>query len=274
MGRACHNHGIQIIWRPPGTPHFGGHIERLIGTQMGAVHLLAGTTFSNPAERGAYQPSRAARMTLRELERWIGWEITGHYHQRIHAGLHRPPIAVWREQEDRLNFRLPVDRLQFWVSFLPEEERTLRRDGVHFCNIRYWSDALAGDVGRLTDKLLIKYDPRDLSRIFVRRPSGRFVEARYRDLSWPAITMAEQKAAMHRLKLQGQREINEKMIFTTTLRQREIEDAARRQTAAARRRRELRPPTPVADHDAGTLKGIDSRRAPDVEEGSETWRDH
>ena len=28
-------------------------------------------------------------MTLRELERWIGWEIAGHYHQRIHAGLHR-----------------------------------------------------------------------------------------------------------------------------------------------------------------------------------------
>ena len=201
--RACRNQGIRIVWRLPGKPHFGGHIERLIGTQMGAVHLLPGTTFSNPTERGEYNSSNAARMTLRELERWIGWEIAGHYHQRIHAGLHRPPIAVWREHEERLNFRLPVDRLQFWVSFLPEDERTLRRDGIHFCNIRYWSDALSADVGRVKGKLLIKYDPRDLSRIFVRRPSGRFVEARYRNLSWPAITMSEQKAAIRQLKATG-----------------------------------------------------------------------
>jgi putative transposase len=213
-------------------------------------------------------------MTLRELERWIGWEIAGRYHQRIHTGLHRPPIAVWREHEERLNFRLPVDRLQFWVSFLPEDERTLRRDGIHFCNISYWSDALAADVGRTKDKLLIKYDPRDLSRIFVRRSSGRFVEARYRNLSWPAITMAEQKAAVRQLKAQGRREIDETMIFTTTMRQREIEDAARRQTASSRRRREQRPSPPPADKKGGGLKGIDSRRASRAEEGAETWRSH
>jgi putative transposase len=271
--RACRNQGIRIVWRFPGKPHFGGHIERLIGTQMGAVHLLPGTTFSNPTERGQYNSSNAARMTLRELERWIGWEIAGHYHQRIHAGLHRPPIAVWREHEERLNFRLPVDRLQFWVSFLPEDERTLRRDGIHFCSIRYWSDALSADVGQMKGKLLIKYDPRDLSRIFVRRPSGRFVEARYRNLGWPAITMSEQKAAIRQLKVRGRREIDETMIFTTTLRQREIEDSARRQTAVARRRREQRPLSPATDQKAGSLKGIDSRRAPGVEEGSETWRD-
>jgi len=29
-------------WRAR-APHFGGHIERLIGTMMGAVHLLPGT---------------------------------------------------------------------------------------------------------------------------------------------------------------------------------------------------------------------------------------
>jgi putative transposase len=45
-------YGIRIDYRPPGTPHFGGHIERLIGTTMGAVHLLPGTTFSNVAEKG------------------------------------------------------------------------------------------------------------------------------------------------------------------------------------------------------------------------------
>ncbi|MGT2467699.1 hypothetical protein ACVOMV_26910 (plasmid) [Mesorhizobium atlanticum] len=30
--RGCHDAGIAIEWRLPGEPHFGGHIERLIGT--------------------------------------------------------------------------------------------------------------------------------------------------------------------------------------------------------------------------------------------------
>lgn len=41
--RGCTEHGIEPVYRPVRTPHFGGHIERLIGTTMGAVHLLPGT---------------------------------------------------------------------------------------------------------------------------------------------------------------------------------------------------------------------------------------
>jgi hypothetical protein len=36
----CAEHGILINYRPVATPHYGGHIERLIGTLMGKVHLL------------------------------------------------------------------------------------------------------------------------------------------------------------------------------------------------------------------------------------------
>jgi putative transposase len=81
-----------------------------------------------------------------------------------------------------LPLRLPADRLKFWVSFLPEERRQLRRDGIHLFGIRYWASALAPDVGRADDRLAVRYDPRDLSRVFVRRPNGHFVEARYRSL--------------------------------------------------------------------------------------------
>lgn len=271
--RACQEEGIQIKWRPPGKPHYGGHVERLIGTQMGAVHLLPGTTFSNPSERGEYKSSQEAVMTVRELERWIAWEIAGRYHQRIHSSLKRSPIAVWHDSERLQHFRLPTDRMKFWVSFLPEDQRMLRRDGIHFGGIRYWSDALAADLGRVKGKVLIKYDPRDLSRIFVRRPSGRFVEARYRDLNWPAITQSEHRAAMKYLHAKARGEINEAMIFKTAIRQREIEDQATRQTTAIRHRRERRPAQGSVRKDMGTLRGIDSCIAPHAEEGSETWRD-
>src|SRR6202012_5619078 len=63
--RACRNHGIEVTWRPPGKPHFGGHIERLIGTQMGAVHLLPGSTGSSVTDKQGGDARSRAALTLR-----------------------------------------------------------------------------------------------------------------------------------------------------------------------------------------------------------------
>ncbi|WP_163317099.1 integrase catalytic domain-containing protein, partial [Enterobacter hormaechei] len=67
----CDDHNIVVSYRPPGTPRFGGHVERLIGTMMGAVHLLPGTHFSNVLDRGDYDSEARAVMTMRELETWL-----------------------------------------------------------------------------------------------------------------------------------------------------------------------------------------------------------
>ena len=115
---------------------------------MGAVHLLPGTTFSNVKIKGDYDSEDRATFTLRELEKWIALEIVGKYHQRIHASLLRPPLAVWRERQGEVDFDLPPDRMAFWTSFLPGDRRRLLKDGIHLEKIRYWSDALSRDVGR------------------------------------------------------------------------------------------------------------------------------
>src|SRR3546814_79332 len=36
LERGCEQHGIDLKHRPRRTPHYGGHIERLIGTAVGA----------------------------------------------------------------------------------------------------------------------------------------------------------------------------------------------------------------------------------------------
>ena len=41
-----------------GQPHYGGIVERVIGTMMQLVHELPGTTFSNPAQRGGLRLRR------------------------------------------------------------------------------------------------------------------------------------------------------------------------------------------------------------------------
>jgi putative transposase len=77
-------HGINLIHRPVARPHYGGHIERLIGTMMGAVHFLPGSTSSDIDSRGDYDPQKHAVMTFDELERWLALEIVGRYHADIH----------------------------------------------------------------------------------------------------------------------------------------------------------------------------------------------
>jgi|TARA_R110000851_G_scaffold247060_1_gene399566 putative transposase len=257
--RGCENAGIAIDWRPPGTPRFGGHIERLIGTQMGRLHLLPGTTFSNAQDLAEYDSRKHAALTLRELERYIALDIVGSYHQSIHSSLSRPPLAVWWDHEGEIPLRLPEDRLQFWVSFLPEQERTLRPTGIHLFDLRYWSAALSADVGRTERRLLVKYDPRDMSRVFVRRPSGNFVEARYADLTLAPISLHEALTARRTLREKGRREVDSRAVVRTALEQRKLVDEAVNRTAAVRRGK-AQPRRADDLRDTGTLRGVDSSK--------------
>jgi len=259
--RACRDFGIKVEPRPLGKKHFGGHIERLIGTQMGAIQLLPGTTHGSITARQSYDPQDSAVLTMKELEKWLALEIVGKYHHNIHSALLRPPIAVWRDWDDKIPLDLPVDRLGFWISFLPSETRFLQRDGIHLFNIRYWSDTLRADVGRTDDPLTVKYDPRDISHVFIQRPNGRWIEARYRDLRHPAISLWEYREAVRQLRKQGRSEVNETILFETVLHQRAIIAKARKERASARlayaRQAPSRPPSPEP---VGRLTGIDLRQ--------------
>ena len=210
-------------------------------------------------------------MTFREFECALGWEIAGRYNQQIHSALLRPPIALWREHEASLALRMPKDRMAFWVSFLPDAHRTLRPDGIWLHEIPYWSNALSWQVGRAKRELLVKFDPRDVSRIFVQHPDGRFIEARARALGFPAISLREWKQARKELGVKGRGERNDEQIIKTALAQRKLIDEAIAKTAAARRMPDKTKNTgDVADF--GSMTGIDSR-IPTVLELMERQRD-
>ena len=55
---------IRAEFRPPLTPHYGGHIERLAGTLGRKVHALPGATFASPNQRGEYNAEAKCRFPL------------------------------------------------------------------------------------------------------------------------------------------------------------------------------------------------------------------
>lgn len=244
---ACAEWGIDLVYRPPGSPHFGGHIERLIGTMMGAVHLLPGTTQSSVVAKGDYDAEGMATMTLGEFDRWFALEIC-RYNNSIHSSLGCTPVAKWEALSAEMMGDIPFEMEAFWVSFLPSELRKVRRDGIHLFQIRYWSDALAGHIGRGEGKVVVRYDPRDLSVIWVELDGGRYAEARYRNLEMPPVSLWEYREAMKKARALGKSGANELVLAELIRQQRQIEAESRGLTKAERRSRERK----------GILKGTNS----------------
>lgn len=247
LKRGCEQYGIAVDYRPVRTPHYGGHIERLIGTMMGKVHLLPGTTFSDVRARGDWNAEGTAAMTLAEIERWLAHAIVGVYHRDLHRGIGTTPLAAWERglvgDDTNPGRGTPVavtDQRRFLIDFLPLERRLVRREGVFLHSISYWSDVLHTWVGG-RERMIVRYDPRDLSRVHLLGPDGRYYDLSYRDLRRPPISLWEHRLALRRLREEGKAAIDEEAIFAAIDAMRGIVDRASAASKLARRQRERRP---------------------------------
>ena len=133
-----------------------------------------------------------------------------------------------------------ADPRRFLLDFLPFERRLVRREGVFLRSIGYWSDVLRTWIGA-RERMIVRYDPRDLSRVYLLAPDGRYYDLTYRDLGRPAISLWEHRIALKRLREEGRAEVNEEAIFETIEAMRGIADRASAASKLARRRRERRP---------------------------------
>lgn len=284
LKRGCEQYGIAVDYRPVRTPHYGGHIERLIGTMMGKVHLLPGTTFSDVRAKGDWNPEDTAALTLDEIERWLAHAIVGVCHHDLHRGIGTTPVAAWERGilgDGQVSGRgMPTaidDPRRFLIDFLPMERRLVRREGVFLHSIGYWADVLRTWIGE-RERMIVRYDPRDLSRVHLLAPDGRYYDLSYRDLRRPAISLWEHRLALTRLRDEGRAEINEDAIFTAIDAMRGIAERASAETKTARRQRERRlrldgvvterRPAAIAAESAPTIEPLpaDQRLFKNVEE--------
>jgi len=248
LRRGCDQHGIALRYRPPGQPHFGGVVERVIGTMMQMVHELPGTTFSSPGDRGSYDSNGKAVLTLRELQRWLALAVAC-YHGQVHQTLGRTPAGVWADKAAEAEPPVTVtSETAFLVDFLPVIRRTLTRTGFVIDHVQYYRDALKPWIARREQlgRFVLRRDPRDISRIWVLDPDGGgYLEVGYRTLSRPPISAWEQKAAVARLRELGGAEVDENALFEMVQQMRAIADTAAATTRKARRDQARRSAVPA-----------------------------
>lgn len=250
MQRGAEQHGIELAYRPPGQPNFGGTIERLIGTFMEKVHELPGTTFSNIAERGSYKSQEKAVMTLKELERWLAFCVA-RYHGTVHRSLRQTPAAQWAQGVREYGVPpLVVDTEAFTVGFLPTFERSISREGFVIDEIYYYSHALRPWIARRNSlpKFTLRRDPRDIGRIWAEDPDGGLpLEVPPRTLLPETMTAWEWDAARKRRREKGLGTVDVLEISRLTKTMASEVDRASRSTRTARRKSErlVRPTGPT-----------------------------
>ena len=249
LRRGCEQHGVTLDYRPPGRPHYGGIVERIIGTLMSSIHELPGTTFSNPGQRGGYDSDRQASLTVRDLERWLVLAVTS-YHGTLHAGIQQTPAARWAQGVSTSGAPpLVTHEAAFLIDFLPVIRRTLTRTGFVIDHVRYFSDALRPWISRRDQlgRFVIRRDPRDISRVWVLEPDGNtYLEVPYRTLSYPPVSVWEHRQALDRLRQQGRDQVDEDALFRMVEQMRELTRTATKTSRKARRDGERRAASDLA----------------------------
>ncbi len=228
LKRACQEYGININWRPVARPHFGGHVERILGTLLKEIHELPGTTFSNPKERGEYKSEDKAAMTLNELEKWLTIYIIDVYHKRIHSEIQTTPEKQWEDgilgTKNSPGRGLPpriIDEQRLILEFMPYEERTIQDYGVVIDEIHYYSDILRKWINskditnpKVKRKFIFKRDPRNISSVYFLDPElDLYFSIPYRNTSHPPISIWELREAQKFVKSQAKSILDEVSIF-------------------------------------------------------------
>jgi putative transposase len=218
-------HGINIEFRPVGKSNFGGHVERVIGTLMKAVHDIPGTTFSSIHERQEYDSDKNSSLTFKEFERWLVTFITKVYHKRKHEGIGMSPEQLWEKgifgEESSVGLLpKPSDPVSVTIDFLPIFHRTIQKNGVNIEGLNYYDHLLRSKIHMHEEginkkkKFIFKRDPRDIKYVwFYDDHLQEYFKINVADQNMPNMTLWEYELIKKRLYDDGATQINTAQII-------------------------------------------------------------
>jgi putative transposase len=253
---SCEAYGINPYFRPVKTPHYGGHIERLMGTVAEELRNLPGATFSNPRERKGYDSGKEAVFTFLEFERLLTHWIVNIYNKKPHSSLWgMTPEGKWNEKaaetEVELNGliqRPPKDPERVRIDFMPFEYRTIGRKGILFDHIHYWDDIFKTRIHETEPesrkrmrKFLIRYDPRNINAIWFYDPdSDRYKRVATWHRGRPAVSLWEWRAVKVYMIEKGAESYDEDKMFEALDVLRNMSKESGAKTKTARRQQHLK----------------------------------
>ena len=140
---ACQEMGIQILFCGSKTPQHKCAIERFFRTMnMGLIHRLPGTVFSNVDQRGDYPAEDNAVIDMETLLHLLTKWVVEVYNVTKHRGIGARPIDRWRGSADKRIIELPVYPQQIEVISGIPAKRTLFHYGIELDGIQYNSELL------------------------------------------------------------------------------------------------------------------------------------
>ncbi|MEK5034934.1 hypothetical protein MKY96_26115 [Paenibacillus sp. FSL R7-0302] len=168
----------EIMHRPVKIPHFGAVIERLFGTlNTKIIHMLLGTTKSNPAMRGNINSEEDACLTLNQIRKIVNIYLTDIYPFEKHGGLKDSitptPLLKYRAgiQEDGYPKWIDkCDEEKYKIDFLLTDKKPYTRDGVRWENKMYKIKDDKDLIAKRTVKYVVKYDIDDISKMYLLHP--------------------------------------------------------------------------------------------------------
>jgi putative transposase len=171
---ACLQLGTVISYCPVRKPWFKPIVERYFGTlNRKLLHELPGTTFSNIFEREDYDPAKNAIIGLDTLLEITHVFIIDYYAQRKHRGVNDIPARRWDAAVQEYPPALPARREDLQVLLGDVEHRTIQPYGISLFDLTYNDTILARlRGGRKGYRFKIKYDPADISVIYVLDPDS------------------------------------------------------------------------------------------------------
>lgn len=159
--------GVLVEHRDVGKKHQGGHIERLIGTMMTShIHFLRGTTYSDSKQRGDEDSQSRAAISIGELRKIFICNIHA-YNNRKHSAIKMFPSRKWSESLEGNVKPREIEGAateSFRYALYPERQKLVRTGGIEMHGRSYYALCLQDKV---RDRLTVKFNPADLSSIFV-----------------------------------------------------------------------------------------------------------
>lgn len=149
---------IELIKGRPYYPQGKGKIERFFETMN---QLLLSELKGYSAEG---MPPKEPGMTLDEFRRVFHEWLINEYMQRKNEDTGESPFIRWSGKLQVPRMPASLDSLHMLLLTVPDE-RLVRKDGIHTNSLRYTNTEL--QHGYIREHIIARYDPSDVSRIFV-----------------------------------------------------------------------------------------------------------